>query len=293
MKLFIFGYGYSARAIARALQPHCDWIAATTRTKDKIAGLVKDGIRPCLFDGKKPNPEITALLSEATHILLSIAPGEEGDPAMLCHGADMEASTSLQWLGYLSTVGVYGDHNGAWIDEKTDLRPVSKRSVQRVEAEKRWQDFASRKSVALGIYRLAGIYGPGRNQMLKLAANKSRSINKPGQVFNRIHVNDIALALSIAARQAHRGILNICDDEPAPPQEVVAYCAELMGLEPPVEIPFDKADMTAMARSFYSENKRCGNVRLHDLIGGDMCFPTYREAFTHMWRQDSWRAEPA
>ena len=289
MKLFIFGFGYSANAIVDELRPHCEWIAGTSRSPDKLATMQAQGLRAFEFDGQSPNPDCGEAIREATHILLSIAPDAEGDPAMRCHGTDIEQSKALKWLGYLSTVGVYGNHDGAWVTEDTQCKPVSKRSVQRVAAEQSWQTFADKRETPLGIYRLAGIYGPGRNQMIKLDAGTCRAINKPGQVFNRIHVDDIALAVAKAARQAHDGILNVCDDEPAPPQQVIAYCADLMGITRPVETPFDEADMSPMGRSFYGENKRCDNKNLHDLIGGAMRYPTYRDAFNHMWNKDVWR----
>ncbi|SNY90091.1 Nucleoside-diphosphate-sugar epimerase [Cohaesibacter sp. ES.047] len=289
MRLFIFGLGYSARAIARKLSGECEWIAATSRSADKCAEMEEHGIRGFVFDGKKPNPNLVPALKEATHVLISIAPTAMGDPAFHCHGENIAHSPDLEWLGYLSTVGVYGDHDGEWVSEETEPRPVSTRSLQRVSAEIGWMDFAAKLDKPLGIYRLAGIYGPGRNQMIKIDEGTARAIDKPGQVFNRIHVDDIALAVAIAARERHSGILNVCDDKPAPPQDVLAYCAELMGKPPLVEIPFEHADMSPMARSFYGENKRCDNRLLHELIKGDMRYPTYREAFSIMWKENSWR----
>ncbi|WP_316858443.1 SDR family oxidoreductase [uncultured Cohaesibacter sp.] len=289
MKLFIFGYGYSARAIARHLAPHCRWIAGTSRSSAKLEEMEAKGIDAFFFDGEIPQGAMRERLNEATHILISIAPDEHGDPVLNSCADIIAANGNKQWLGYLSTVGVYGDHGGAWVTEETECRPVSKRSTQRVAAESAWQSFASDQHVPLGIYRLAGIYGPGRNQMLKLAAGTCRAINKPGQVFNRIHVEDIAQTLAKAATTCHEGLLNVCDDEPAPPQEVIAYCADLMGIGHLQEIDFDKADMTPMARSFYGENKRCGNEKMRALIDGPLHYPTYREAFTQMWQSDSWR----
>ncbi|WP_319483218.1 SDR family oxidoreductase [uncultured Cohaesibacter sp.] len=291
MKLFIFGYGYSARAIARELSPECDWVAATTRSESKAEAMRADDVEAILFDGQTPSDQLKATLAEATHVLVSIAPGADGDPVLNSLLAELKAMPSLRWIGYLSTVGVYGDHKGVWVDEETECRPVSTRSVQRVAAEAAWQTLAAEIDVPLGIYRLAGIYGPGRNQMIKLDAGTCRAINKPGQMFNRIHVDDIALAVSIAARRRHKGILNVVDDEPAAPQEVVYFCADLMGLPRPQEQTFEEAEMTPMARSFYGENKRCSNIRLHELIGGVLRYPTYREAFTHMWQTDSWQAQ--
>lgn len=289
MKLFIFGYGYSARAIAQQLSPDCDWIAATTRSAEKAEAMTSAGLRAFQFDGETPSAALKEALAEATHLLISIAPEAEGDPVLNCLRADLKQLPQLCWIGYLSTVGVYGNHDGAWVDEDTECRPVSRRSVQRVAAEKDWQALAEELDMPLGIYRLAGIYGPGRNQMIKLDAGTCRAINKPGQVFNRIHVADIGLAVAKAARQRHSGILNVVDDEPAAPQEVIYYCADLMGLPRPKELSFEDADMSPMARSFYGENKRCSNIRLHELIGGILHYPTYREAFTHMWQTDSWK----
>ena len=291
MKLLIFGYGYSAQAIARELAPECDWIAATTRSAKKAEAMQAEGIRALQFDGLKASDALKEALSEATHILVSIAPGSEGDPVLNCLGNELMQIPALGWIGYLSTVGVYGNHDGAWVDEDSECRPVSRRSVQRVAAENAWQALASKLGKPLGIYRLAGIYGPGRNQMLKLASGTCRAINKPGQVFNRIHVEDIGRVVSKAARRCHDGILNVVDDEPAAPQEVIHFCTDLMGLPRLEELPFEQAEMTPMARSFYGENKRCSNIRLHELIGGVLRYPTYREAFTHMWQTDSWRGE--
>nr|WP_321454849.1 SDR family oxidoreductase [uncultured Cohaesibacter sp.] len=289
MKLFIFGYGYSARSIAKDLKADCDWIAATTRSIEKAEVMAKEGIRAYQFDGMEASDDLRACLSEATHLLISIAPNKEGDPVLNCLRDDLKAMEALRWIGYLSTVGVYGNHDGVWVDEDSQCRPVSQRSRQRVAAEESWQLLASRLHKPLGIYRLAGIYGPGRNQMIKLDAGSCRAINKPGQFFNRIHVEDIARAVSQAARIGHSGIVNVVDDEPAPPQEVIYYCADLMGLSHPQEQSFEEAEMTPMARSFYGENKRCSNIRLHELIGGVLRYPTYREAFSHMWQTDSWR----
>ena len=292
MKLFIFGYGYSAHAIARELQSDCEWIAATTRSKEKADAMAAEGITAFQFDGETASEALRSTLSEATHLLVSIAPNADGDPVLGCLTDMLKVMPNLDWVGYLSTVGVYGNHDGAWVDEESECRPVSRRSVQRGAAENAWQAFAKETGVPLGIYRLAGIYGPGRNQMLKLDAGTCRAINKPGQVFNRIHVEDIGRAVAKAARVHHNGILNVVDDEPAPPQEVIYFCADLMGLPHPAEVSFEQAEMTPMARSFYGENKRCSNIRLHELLGGILQYPTYREAFTHMWQTDSWRKQP-
>lgn len=289
MRLFIFGYGFSARAIAAELAPDCEWVAGTSRDSGKLAAMQADGVRGYQFDGYHANNDISAALAEATHVIISAGPDGEGDPVLRCHRRDIANAPNLKWIGYLSTIGVYGDYQGAWVDEKCECRPVSKRSKDRVAVEGAWQSFAAEIGVKLGIFRLAGIYGPGRSVMTKLRDGKARRINKKDQVFNRIHIEDIALAVGIAAKSKQGGIYNVCDNEPAPPQDVIAYCAELMGKEVPELLDFETAKMTPMARTFYGENKRCSNKKLLKLIGGKMRYPTYREAFTHMWQSDNWQ----
>ncbi len=169
---------------------------------------------------------------------------------------------NLRWIGYLSTIGVYGNHDGAWIDETAECKPRAGRSDNRREAEKEWEALAAKRGVPLAILRLSGIYGPGRNAFVNLANGTARRLIKPGQVFNRIHVDDIAGSLAHLARHETGGIFNVTDDEPAPPQDVVAYAAERMGVALPPEIPFETAELTPMARSFYGENKRVSNAKL-------------------------------
>ncbi len=289
MKLFIFGYGYSAKAIVEELRDECSWVGGTSRDPDKLAAMAEAGIEAFPFDGLNPNPNISDALQQVTHIVISTAPDEQGDPVLRCHRLDLANAPKLKWIGYLSTVGVYGDHQGAWVDETAECKPVSKRSIERVRAEGAWQSFAGENNLALGIYRLAGIYGPGRNQMKNVEKGKARSIIKKDQVFNRIHVDDIALVVAKAALSKHKGVMNVCDDEPAPPQDVIRYCADLLGVTPPPEVDYEGANMTPMARSFYGENKRCSNKKLHKLIGSDMRFPNYRVAFDNLFQTNSWR----
>ncbi len=289
MRLFIFGYGYSAKAIANELKDECEWIAGTSRDDDKLASMKADGVQAYQFDGYQPNPEIGKALQEATHLLVSAGPDAQVDPALNCHRLDIANASNLKWIGYLSTVGVYGDHKGEWIDEKAPCHPVSQRSTERVAAEGAWQNFAGQMGLPLSIFRLAGIYGPGRNGMVNLSKGRGRRINKKGQVFNRIHVDDIALAVSIAAKKKKDGIFNVSDMEPAPPQDVVEFAANLMGVDVPPLQDFETMKLSPMARSFYGECKRCKNDKLLKLIGGEMRYPTYREAFSEMWEKDIWR----
>ena len=213
-------------------------------------------------------------LAGVTHILLSIAPDAEGDPVLRAMGEAIAALPRLEWVGYLSTTAVYGDHAGAWVDEATPVTPSSTRGDWRASAERAWQAVPG---LPLHIFRLAGIYGPGRGPFAKLMAGKARRIVKPGQVFSRIHVDDIAQVLRASlARPSPGAIYNVCDDEPAPPQDVLGYAAELLGLPVPAEVPFDEAGMSPMARSFYGENKRVRNDRIKDELGVNLLYPDYQ-----------------
>lgn len=277
MKLFVFGVGFSARAFIDMTRDRFDWIGGTTRSADKAASLRQAGIEPFLFDGTTPADGVAEALETATHVLVSIAPGETGDPVLNLHGEAIAAGRP-DWIGYLSTVGVYGNHDGGWVDEDTVCKPVSKRSVQRVAAEQAWLDFARGNELPVQIFRLSGIYGPGRNAFENFRKGTARRLIKPGQVFNRIHVADIAGALEAAMAQPSTRIYNVTDDEPAPPQDVVAHAADLLGVEAPPEIPFETAELSPMARSFYGENKRVSNKRLKQDLGYTFRYPDYRVA---------------
>lgn len=293
MRVFIFGAGYSGQAFARALGRDAEWIGGTTRSADRFPGLRAAGIEPFVFDGGALSPDIVAALSRVTHLVASAAPGQTGDPVLaVAADAILARMPELRWIGYLSTVGVYGDHDGAWVDETAACRPVSSRSVQRLDAEQAWTQIAGRREIPLAILRLSGIYGPGRNAFANLAEGTARRIVKPGQVFNRIHVADIAGSLVHLATRETGGIFNVTDDEPAPPQDVVAFAASAMGVAPPPEIPFDEAAMSPMARSFYGENKRVSNAKLK-ATGYVFAYPDYRTAFARMWAEDDWRGDGA
>ena len=288
IRLFVFGLGYSGTAFADAMRDRAGWMGGTVREAERAAHLRTTGIAAEVFDGKRPGPAVAAALAGATHVLVSIAPGEAGDRVLAHHRTDILAAPNLRWIGYLSTVGVYGDHGGARVDEETPPRPRRGRSEARLAAEEAWKALAAGRGVPLGIFRVAGIYGPGRNAFVNLAEGKARRIVKPGQVFNRIHVADIAQALAAAAASPATRIYNLADNEPAPPQDVVAYAAELMGVPAPPEIPFDEAELTPMARSFYGENKRVSNRRIKDELGVALRYPTYRDGLTALWRDGNW-----
>jgi nucleoside-diphosphate-sugar epimerase len=205
------------------------------------------------------------------------------------HGDDIMTAQSLAWIGYLSTVGVYGDHGGGWVDEETPPHPRAARTAARIAVEKARAEFGRRRHVPVGIFRLAGIYGPGRNPFVKLADDTAHRIIKPGQVFNRIHVADIAATLRAAIAQPAARLYNVADDEPSPPQDVVAHAAGLMGVAPPPEVPFADADLSPMARSFYEGNRRVSNRRIRDDLGVRLAYPTYRDGLSALWREDTWR----
>lgn len=276
--LFIFGFGYSARVFAERCMARGWQVSGTSRSAAGVAAIAASGAQGYLFDGAQASASAGSALDQATHVLISAGPDDDGDPVLRFHGDDLAACGRVQWLGYLSTVGVYGDHDGAWVDETTPTRPVSARSRRRVAAEQAWTAFAREAGMALQIFRLAGIYGPGRGPLEKLRAGTSRRIIKPGQVFNRIHVADIAQVLEAGAERAgSSGIYNVADDEPAPPQDVIAYGAELLGLPVPPEVAFENADLGAMGRSFYSENKRVCNDKMKAAFEIALAYPSYRE----------------
>ncbi|MEO3997226.1 SDR family NAD(P)-dependent oxidoreductase [Mesorhizobium sp. CAU 1732] len=302
-RFFIFGAGYSGLAIAREAIEAGGMAAGTTRSPEKAKALGAAGVTPLLFDGTSLSPEIADALHETTHLVISIAPdhgmrGEGADSSqprasvdpVLAVARDTIARSmpALRWVGYLSTVGVYGDHDGAWIDEDSACNPTSRRSQMRLEAENEWLALGKQTGLPVAILRLSGIYGPGRNGLVNLASGTAKRIIKPGQVFNRIHVGDIAGAAMLLAASESGGIFNVTDDEPAPPQDVVAYAASLMCAAPPPTIAFDEAEMTPMARSFYGENKRVSNARLR-AAGYRFRFPDYRAALGDLWGTGRWR----
>jgi nucleoside-diphosphate-sugar epimerase len=287
-KIFIFGAGYSGKAFARANTAGAE-VVGTTRSPEKFVALRQAGIEPLLFEGTL-TAEIAAELGATTHLVISVAPDEAGDPVLAAaRQAIVQNMPALRWIGYLSTVGVYGDHGGGWVDEASGCRPVSNRSRWRVEAERQWLEVGRETGLPVAVLRLSGIYGPGRNAFVNLRDGTARRLIKPGQVFNRIHVEDIAGALWHLAGRAQGGIFNVTDDLPAPPQDVVAYAASLMAVEPPPEIPFETAQLSPMARSFYGENKRVANKAIRE-AGYAFRFPDYRMAFDAMWAAGDWAA---
>ena len=277
-KLFCFGLGYTGMAVARLLASQSWQVTGTTRD---LAAWEPDApqIKCTEFTGTVPMADFAAHFASTTHLLATIAPGADGDPVLNHHRAGLlEHGRHLERIAYLSTTAVYGDQGGAWIDETTPLAPASTRAHQRVAAEDAWRQLAGEMGVALDIFRLSGIYGPGRNQIEAVRAGTAKRINKPGHVFNRIHVADIATTIAAAfSRAAPGAIYNVADNEPAPPQEVVAFAGDLLGMAVPEEVAFSQAQMSPMARSFYSESKRVSNRAIVEQLGVTLAYPTYRE----------------
>jgi len=277
-RLFVFGLGFSALALARGLLAEGWRVAGTCRGAEKAAALAAEGIETFRFDGEAPLADPAAALAGTTHLLASVPPDRAGDPVLRAHAAEIAALESLRWIGYLSTTGVYGDHAGGWVDETTPVTPNTERGERRAEAERAWLALGRDGGPAVQLFRLAGIYGPGRNQLETVAAGTAKRILKPGQVFSRIHVEDIAAVLRASIARPNPGAAyNLCDDEPADPAEVVAFAAGLLGVEPPPPIPFEQAELSPMARSFYADSKRVSNRRIKEELGVALAYPSYRE----------------
>ncbi len=270
-RLFCFGLGFSAQALAKRLKPKGWRIAGTARQPEKVNALIRAGVEAYAF----PLADPPAALSGATHVLVSTPPAAQGDPAL-----QYKDTLHPKWLGYLSTTGVYGDRAGAWVDETTPEAPATERGQRRLEAEHAWAAWGRRTNVPVMIFRLAGIYGPGRNQLESLRDGTARRIVREGQIFSRIHVDDIAAVLEASIAKPNAGaVYNVCDDEPAPPHEVVEYAAKLLGVAPPPLERFEdaQATMSEMGRSFYTESKRVKNDRIKTDLGVQLLYPTYRE----------------
>ncbi len=275
--LLSFGHGYSARALAALLMPAGWRVIGTTRSADKAAGIAQTGVEPLIW----PGSDVSGTIRNATALLISAGPDKDGDPVLRrLHAQIADHARQLKWVGYLSTTGVYGDHDGAWVDEDTPLTPSTARGQARVAAEAAWQAIPG---LPLHIFRLAGIYGPGRGPFSKVRAGTARRIIKKGQVFSRTHVEDIAQVLMASIQQPRPGaIYNVCDDDPAPPQDVIGHAAELLGLPLPPEVDFETADMTPMARSFYAESKKVRNDLIKRELGVVLKYPNYRTGLEAM-----------
>jgi nucleoside-diphosphate-sugar epimerase len=268
--LLCFGYGYTARVLARRLLAR-GWSVRGTARDPAPGGDVS------LFRFTRDHPLSSEAWEGVTHVLTSIPPDDRGDLVLDVHGETLRRLPDLRWVGWLGTTGVYGDRGGEWVDETTPIDPTLARADRRARAEQAWLD----SGLPVHLFRLAGIYGPGRNAFVNLRDGTARRIVKPGQVFSRIHVDDIATVLEASIAQPHPGrIYNVCDDEPAPPQDVVAYAADLAGVSAPPEQPYDTAELSPMARTFYRDNRRVRNERIGRELGVTLAYPTYREGLS-------------
>jgi nucleoside-diphosphate-sugar epimerase len=275
-RLFCFGLGYTALALARRLIAEGWQVAGTTRTAEGQARLVAEGFEVHLFGRNRALRDPAAALAGTTHLLTSIPPDEIGDPVLDHHLADLRRCATLRWVGYLGTTGVYGDRGGAWVSEADAVAPTMARTRRRAAAEERWL----RSDLPVHVFRLAGIYGPGpgRNALEAVRAGTARRIVKPGQVFGRVHVDDIVEVLCASIARPNPGaVYNVADDEPAPPQDVIAFACALLGVAPPPELPYDRAELSPMARSFYADSRRISNARIKRELGVRLRYPTYRE----------------
>jgi len=270
--LFCFGLGYTASALVERLRPNGWRVTGTSRGPDAEQS---DCLR---FDRDHPLDDIDAALSGITHVLSSVPPDATGDPVLDLCGVDLIHQPDLQWLGYLSTTGVYGDRSGGWVDEQSNLNPASERGRRRVDAEAGWRRLWQDHGLPVHVFRLAGIYGPGRNMLETVRSGRARRIIKPGQVFSRVHVDDICAVLAASmARPRSGGIYNVCDDLAAAPDDVVVHACDLLGVQPPPAVPFEAAELTPMARSFYGESKRVRNDLIKRELGITLAYPTYRD----------------
>jgi nucleoside-diphosphate-sugar epimerase len=277
-RLFAFGLGFSAQALAERLASRGWYVAGTTRDHSNVEKLRAQGYTVASFAGESHSPELVALLQGTTHLLHSIPPGPIGDLVFAHYRDEFAAIPTLEWMGYLSTVGVYGDQEERWVDETTPPQPNSASLVARLAAEKAWLEFGEAIGRPVQIFRLAGIYGPGRNVFDKLRDGTAQRVKKNGQVFSRVHVEDIAAVLEASMGRPRPGaIYNVADDEPAAPDRVVAYAADLLGVPAPPEIPFEKADLSSTARSFYEGSRRVRNSLIKSELGITLLYPTYRE----------------
>lgn len=279
--LLSLGHGFSAQALADRLVPQGWRVIGTTRKPEKFAQLEAQGVEPLLWPSDIRQP-----LEEATHLLTSAGPDAEGDPILRkVYDTIAEAAPNLEWVGYLSTTGVYGDHDGGWVDETSPTEPATVRGQRRVKSEQEWLTIPD---LPVHVFRLAGIYGPGRGPFAKLRKGVAQRVIKKNQIFSRTHVEDIAQVLEASINAPNPGrIYNVCDDDPQPPEVVLEYAAHLLGMEPPPAVPFEEAEMSPMARSFYSDSKRVRNDRIKDELGVTLKYPDFKSALHAMLEEET------
>lgn len=280
--LFCFGHGYCCDYLGQALVSTGGWrVSGTTRDPEKKEILRSRSIRPFTFSEAHPLPDPLYILRDVTHILVSIPPGDDGDPSFLAHMQAICQLENIEWVGYLSTTGAYGDRDGGWVDEDSEVRPTTIRGSRRAKAEEQWLSLFKYHDLPVHIFRLAGIYGPGRSALDSVRAGVARRIEKPGHAFSRVHVSDIVQVLLASIDRPTPGeIYNVCDDEPVPSHVVIDYACRLLGLPSPPLIPYEKADLAPITRSFYADNKRVSNQKIKSVLGVDLKYKSYREGLT-------------
>jgi nucleoside-diphosphate-sugar epimerase len=288
--LVCFGFGYSAQHYLASYGRRFERVWATVRDPERAADLNTDGqpgVTVVAFDGAAGSAELDVAIAQADTVLVSVPPGAASDPVLAVYGEALAQAAQLKSVVYLSSVGVYGDHHGEWVDEGSECHPGDGRNRRRLAAERAWQNLGIRSGAAVAVLRIAGIYGPGRNALENVRRGNTKRIVKPGQVFNRIHVADIAQAIDAAFERHADGIFNLADDEPTPPGDPIVFAAKLLGVEPPPEIPFAQAQptMTEMAASFYADVKRVRNAKLKSDLGVVLRYPSYREGLSALWSQ--------
>ena len=298
--LLCFGFGYSAQHYLASYVGRFERVWATVRNDERAAVLnsyARPGITTLAFDGKVVTADLRSAITQADAVLVSVPPDASGDPVLTTCDEVLTRAARLRSIVYLSTVGVYGNYDGAWVDEASECRPSEDRNRQRLAAERAWQDLGVRTGVSVAILRLAGIYGPGRNALENVRRSAAKHIAKPGQVFNRIHVADIAQTIDAAFERHSGGVFNVADDEPTAPGDPIVFAARLLGVEPPKEIPFAKARpaMSEFAASFYADARRVRNVKLKSDLGVTLRYPTYREGLSALHRdgEQTTHSEPA
>lgn len=273
--LVCLGFGYCARFYVAEFGLRFERIVGTSRAPDKTAG---SGVEMLAFDGITVSSELREVIASASHLLISAAPTESGDPVLAALGGDIAAAPKLKSIVYLSSLGVYGDHGGAWIDETAPTVPPHTRGAMRVDAELAWQALGRQRNVPVAILRLGGIYGPGQNAFVRLTTGRAHRIDKPGHVSNRIHVFDIAQAIDAAFAQRFGGIVNVTDGEPASPGDQIEFAAKLMGITPPPLLALEEAKRTLspFLMSFYDGCARVRNDRLTNTLEVRLRYPDYR-----------------
>ena len=278
-RLFCFGLGFSARRLAQVSIARGWSVAGTCRTPERRAELAAAGIEAVVFDGVQPLADVPAVFPGVTHLLSSVPPDAAGDPVVAHHAGDIAGLRGLRWVGYLSTTGVYGDTGGALVDEATPPAPTSERGRRRVWAEAAWLALHERRGVPVHVFRLAGIYGPGRSALDQVRSGRARRIAKPGHLFSRIHVDDIAAVLGASMERPDPGaVYNVCDDEAAEPADVTAFACRALGIAPPPLAPFAGAmgELSPMAASFWRDNRRVSNRRIKEELGVTLAYPDYK-----------------